>query len=122
MLNEDPFDRWCRNLLELGYLATMLVELLARRWCRRLLLYIHIFALYGRHFLFVVWCKVRSFFYTWYRRHLCQWLMVCGLMKVPTWTEVEAYRLQISARSGVDIPRPLELENGLRQERMGWRS
>lgn len=52
-----------------------------------------------------------------YWKHINVRLVANGLQRELTWAEIEERRLQAIARTGVDIPRPPELEEGLRQER-----
>ncbi len=111
MFEEDPFDRWCRIIFALIIFVTGMTELIIRHQFRLL-------TIRGRYLLVVVWLRTRSLCFTVYRKHICLPLMFCGFMKVPTWTEVEAYRLRLIAQSGYDLPRPLDLEEGLLEERL----
>jgi hypothetical protein len=52
-----------------------------------------------------------------YWKHIHRWLVISGFQRELTWAEIEDRRLQAIARTGVDIPRPLALEAGLRQEK-----
>jgi|SRR5436190_17833137 len=51
-----------------------------------------------------------------YSRHIELWLVVYGLKRSKSWAEIEQYRLEVSANCGYEIPRTLDLEEGLRQE------
>jgi hypothetical protein len=108
---EDPLDRWCRCILAYGMLVARLAEIRIRFLFQRL-------AIRGRHLLFIARKRTYLLGYTIYRRYICVPLMLFGVMRVPTWTEVEAYRVRLSTRSGFDLPRPPELEEGLKQEQM----
>jgi hypothetical protein len=50
-----------------------------------------------------------------YWKHINAWLVANGLRRELTWAEIEERRLQAIARTGVDIPRPPELEAGLKR-------
>lgn len=106
---EDPFDRWCRLLVAFLCIVTHTTEITVLSLFQRL-------KILGRHHLVIAWIRTSSWSFSWYKRYVCVPLMFCGLMKVPTWTEVEAYRLRLTAKSGHELPRPTELEEGLRQE------
>jgi len=123
MFEEDPFDRWCRTIVEICFLVTLLVTLLVEALLREigyhLIYHVQIFGIRAKYVLCVVKGRVGFLCFAWYRRHIWLPLMLGGFMKVPTWTEIEAHRLQIIAQSGLDVPRSPELEKGLKQEQMG---
>ena len=106
---EDPIDRWCRCIVAYGMLVTGLAEIHIRYLFQRL-------TIRGRHLLFVLRNRTYLLGYTIYRRYACVPLMLFGVMRVPTWTEVEAYRVRLSTQSGFDLPRTPELEEGLKHE------
>ena len=108
---EDPLDRWCCCIVAYSILVTRLAEIHIRFLFQRL-------AIRGRHLLFVAWKRTYLLGYTIYRRFICVPLMLFGVMRVPTWTEVEAFRVRLSTQSGIDLPRPPELEEGLKHEQM----
>ena len=107
--DEDPFDRFCRVVTAFMILAARMTEITVWSMFQRL-------TILGRYYVRVCWRRAHFWCISWYRRYICTLLMIIGLMQVPTWTEIEAYRLQMSARSGQDIPRPPQLEEGLKQE------
>ena len=108
---EDPFDRWCRLLVAFVILMERMAELIVWELIQRLKLKVG-------YPLVIAGLRVRFLGQTIYHRYICVLLMMCGLKKVPTWTDIEARRLRLVAKSGYDIPRPRELEEGLRQEQM----
>jgi hypothetical protein len=111
MYNEDPFDQFCRQLVAfVCFVGTVL-------WYEPQILLLKL--KYGFKYL---WLSLeRSLFIPlryktrrlWTR--ITVWLMLNGLMRTPTWTEIEAMRLRVVAQ-GTDIPRWRELEEGLRRE------
>ncbi len=118
MFEEDPFDRWCRSVVELCVLVILLLESSIQQQWFRLVYSLSILGLRVRHLLFALWKRGSFLCFAFYRRFICLPLMLCGLMKVPTWAEIEAHRLQMIARTGIDVLRPAELERGLEQEQM----
>ena len=104
---EDPFDRWCRLLVAFMVKWVRVTELAV--W-----ILVQYLAIQGRYAWLQMW-RVGSLIYC---RSISLLLMECGLKKVPTFAEVEARRLQLIAEYGYDIPRPADLEEGLRQEQM----
>jgi hypothetical protein len=111
MYNEDPFDQFCRIL------AAFVCFVGAILW-------------YGPQFLLVelkyslqhLWLSLKRFLFLplRYKTHLLWtritvWLMLYGIVRTPTWTEIEERRLQVIAQ-GADLPRWKDLEEGLWQE------
>ena len=108
---EDPFDRCCRLLVAYMVLMVRMTELVVWDFIQHL-------KIQGSYWLAIAWLRMRRVGKIIYYRSISPLLMECGLKKVPTWAEIEAYRLQLVAKSGYDIPRPAALEEGLRQEQM----
>jgi hypothetical protein len=115
MLN-DPFDRFCYLLVSLIAYASYLLEV----GCKLLWIDAKYAAIFAWLRVGRAWLRVR---YAWKLFYLQQvwrrvnfWLMLLGFKRVPMWAEIEQRRLEISAQLGYEIPRPPELEEGLRRE------
>lgn len=113
---EDPFDQISAFLLALAvFIGGMIDLLLSYGWwsvwwrMRRSWLYVK-YGCIRIHFAF------RSVWIQCYYPHIRLWLEVLGVVPPMTWTDIEAYRLRMSARLGCEIPRPECLEQGLLQE------
>lgn len=102
---EDPFDRWCRLLVAFMVMMVHMAELVVWDLARCLKVQVG-------YRLAIVW--LRACFLG--KKYIGLLLVLYGLKEAPTWTEVEAYRLQVIAKIGRDIPRSPDLEEGLRQE------
>ena len=116
MINDDPFDRFCVFVTLVVVLMVSTVTLtLQEVWIQL------------RHRCELSWLRTR---YAWtclrlradgawthlYYEHIRVHLELLDLVKPLTWTDVEAYRLKLVAKSGHNIPRPPDLEAGLCQE------
>ena len=108
---EDPLDRWCRLLVAFMVKWVYVTELAV--WT--LVQYLEIQGSYAWLQLTNIMWRVGILIYY---RSISPLLVECGLKKVPTFAEVEARRLQLIAKFGYDIPRPADLEEGLREEQM----
>jgi hypothetical protein len=114
--DEDPLDRVCRLIVVFLFCVEQVLEVttmwaLRFVWYRLLILKI---VIVGR--LRIAGRRLGFLFTALYWRHLRVWLVLAGLKPRLTWADVEAHWLQLSARSGIDLPRPPELEAGLQQE------
>jgi hypothetical protein len=116
MMNDDPFDRFCVFVTLMVVLMVSTVTLaLQEVWIR------------VRHCCELSWLRIK---YAWnilrlrangawthlYYEHIRVRLELLDLVKPLTWADVEAYRLKLVAKSGYDIPRTPDLEEGLRRE------
>jgi hypothetical protein len=108
---EDPFDRWCRLLVAFMVKWVRVTELVV--W-----ILIQHLKIQGSYWLAVATFRIKGLGLTVYYRCIGPLLVECGLKKASTFAEVEARRLQLIAKFGYDIPRPTDLEEGLRQEQM----
>lgn len=116
LFDEDPLDYVCRQIVDfLTRLAfairLLLVALCMLAWCDILLAHLTV-----RGWIRTAGNHLRQIGSNTYWRHIHVWLVVNGFQRESTWVEIEEHRLRAIARTGVNIPRPPALEEGLRQE------
>jgi hypothetical protein len=116
MSGEDPFDQLCRLLVAFVFFLSACLVLVPQWLFFELCCDLRQGWLSLQLALFLpLSYKIRLLCSHFYYQHLAVWLMLFGLIKTPTWTEIEERRLQTVAK-GADLPRWKELEEGLLQE------